>query len=294
MMADKGKTCAESIECRWIEFRFDSLVKDISSDVRLVDYGTAFLDKLTGIRFTYGECKRFAVQLQETIRQERGQQKVILNRTGNLRALTAIYFECFLYFIMGMFDILASITFFIYPEYQEDMEKKSAKKYFTTHMNYFIKKRKINADYSELLCENEGWIDRVARIRDGLTHKASAFLAYSKGRVVFEKRDRYDDFPPEKVLKRYSERKFEDLLEFLNQTIRKMYSFLDLYIIIHRRKIPESDHSKLRHQNFLISFKPNASKQGRKSSVYLQSNQPVRNGMGMPSRIMNRRTIGVE
>jgi hypothetical protein len=86
-----------------------------------------------------------------------------------------------------------------------------------------------------MLSKNRQWIEDVANNRDGLAHRASAFLAFEKdGSVVFERRKPFDDRDPAR------KKEFEDLVKYLRGTIENLYGFVDAYVLVHRKMVKTS------------------------------------------------------
>lgn len=76
--------------------------------------------------------------------------------------------------------------------------------------------------------------------RDGLAHKASAFLGFEKdGSVIFEKRRPLDDRNPVR------KKEFQNLIEYFDRTIENSYHFLHAYVVVHRRMMNPSERSKI-------------------------------------------------
>jgi len=215
-----------------IELKFSLLIIDLHGDLELLIYGQSFRDKLVGVRLMYSLCKEATETLPKIVAEERRERKVVMNKTGNCRAAAAAYLESFLYFILGAFDILASITIYLYPRDQKALSKR----YFKDQMYNFIESN-INPNYAKLLSKNKDWILKVSKNRDALAHKASASLLFEEdGRVMFVDRKPFDK-PTEK-------KDYVDLLAFLDITYKNVYDFIESYVDIHRVRIPESEDSK--------------------------------------------------
>jgi hypothetical protein len=87
---------------------------------------------------------------------------------------------------------------------------------------------------------NRQWIEDVANNRDGLAHKASAFLAFEKdGSVMFERRKPFDDRDPAR------KEDFQDLTKYLDGTMENLYSFVDAYVALHRKMVKQSDRTTM-------------------------------------------------
>jgi hypothetical protein len=228
---------------RKTEMKFHLLLRDLGGNASLSLYGMSFSDKLVGAKLTYSLCKEATERLAVVFQEEKASQKTgVVSKVGTPMAHAATHFESFLYFIMGALDILASITVYFYPKDKKTLSKQV---YFKDQMNRtYLKHPNINRDYAALLRENKQWIEDVGKNRDGLAHKASAFLAFEKdGRVVFEKREPYDDNDP------LTQKEFEDLLAYLDTTLGSFYRFLDSYVRIHRMRVPVSDQTKMMLEN---------------------------------------------
>jgi len=91
-----------------------------------------------------------------------------------------------------------------------------------------------------VLLKNRQWIEDVANNRDGLAHKASAFLGFEKdGSVVFERRKPFDDRIPMR------KKEFQDLTKYLDETFENLYTFLDAYTALHRKMVKASDCTRM-------------------------------------------------
>jgi hypothetical protein len=202
----------------------------------LFEYGKAFGDKLVGVKIMHLQCKKAAKELSAVNEREKREGHVGVSAIGGPMTYASVYFETFLYFIIGAFDVLASINYHFM--YRGD-RKTLTEYYFKDQMETFIKHPNINREYAKLLCENKQWIEDVQKNRDGLAHKASVFLGMEKDRVVVEKRRPHDD----KDLPR--KRQFRDLLQYLDTTLENLYRFLDDYIGVHRKRVPFSDMARM-------------------------------------------------
>jgi hypothetical protein len=227
---------------RKAETRFGLLVNDLASacgDIRLLEYEMAFLDKLAGVKVTYSLGRKAAVKSRRIFRKERKSIKAgVVSKVGGPLTYAATHLESFLYFIMGALDILASITVCFYPKHSKAL---STYAYFKDQMvKTFLKHPNIGPEYSALLSESRQWIEDVANNRDGLAHKASAFLAFEKdGSVVFERRKPFDDRDPAR------KKEFQDLTKYLDGTVENLYSFVDAYVAVHRKMVKQSDRTRM-------------------------------------------------
>jgi hypothetical protein len=221
---------------RRIEFKVNLLIHDLHGDARLSMLGLAFVDKLFGVKLYRELCKRATEECSSIFLKEKEEKSRVLTGIGTSRAYAAAHFEAFLYFIVGAFDVLASITLYLYPKHAKTLTDR----YFKDQMKTFINNPNVAPEYAVLLRSNENWIEDVHNNRDGLAHKASAFLGFEPdGRVQFEKRRPYDDRDL------FAKKDFEDLPRYLDVVLRSLYDFLDKYVEIHRRQVPTSDRSKL-------------------------------------------------
>jgi hypothetical protein len=221
---------------RKTELKLNCLLNDLRVDGRLSALGLAFTDKLFGVRLARGLCQRAAEECRSVYLREQAENRGVISGIGTVRAHASAHFESFLYFIVGAFDILASITRYFYPKHACTLTDR----YFKDQMKNFIDNPSISPDLAGLLSKNRSWIEDVENNRDALAHKASVFLAFDPdGRLIFEKRKRYDDKEP------FSQKPFEDLVQYLNATFEKLYTFLEEYVEIHRRQVPISEKSKL-------------------------------------------------
>ena len=227
---------------RKAETRFGLLVNDLASacgDIRLSDYQMAFLDKLVGVKVTYSLGRKAALESRRIFREEHKSMKAgVVSKVGGPLAHAAIHLESFLYFIMGALDILAGITVYFYPQHKKAL---STHAYFKDQMaKTFLKHPNISPEYAALLSKNRQWIEDAANNRDGLAHKASAFLVFEKdGSVVFEKRKPFDDRDPAR------KKEFEDLTKYLHRTIENLYGFVDAYVVVHRKMVKPSERTKM-------------------------------------------------
>ncbi|MGA2783196.1 MAG: hypothetical protein ABSF09_00665 [Candidatus Bathyarchaeia archaeon] len=204
----------------------------------LLLYGKAFDDKLVAARVMYSSCKRDVEKMLEVYRREEKElHPGDISAMGAPMIYASIYFESFLYFIVGALDILASINYhFIYRGDNRTLTES----YFKKQMENFLNAPNINRDYSKLILTNKKWIEDVQNNRDGLAHKASVFLTIEKDRIMVTKRRPYDD----KVMLNKLPR--EDLLQYLDNTFVNLYRFLDDYIMVHRKRIPVSEAARVR------------------------------------------------
>lgn len=220
---------------RKTELKFNLLVNDLASacnDIRLSEYGMAFLDKLVGVKLTYSLARK-AAEKSCAIFNEEAKIPGVASKVGTPLAHATAHFESFLYFIMSALDILASITVYFYPKHQKALSKSP---YFKDQMaKTFLKHPNISREYAAMLSKNRQWIEDVANNRDGLAHRASAFLAFEKdGSVVFERRKPFDDRDPAR------KKEFEDLVKYLRGTIENLYGFVDAYVLVHRKMVKTS------------------------------------------------------
>jgi hypothetical protein len=223
-----------------MEIKFELLVSDLVStygDIRLSDYRMAFLDKLVGVKLTYSLARKAAEEARVIFNEEERKPGVV-SKVGSPLSHAAVHFESFLYFIMSALDILASITVYFYPKHRKTLSQFA---YFKDQMNKtFLKHPNISREYAALLSENKQWIEDVANNRDALAHKASTFLAFDKdGRVEFERRKPFDDRDTTR------KREFQDLAGYLEGTIEKLYTFLDLYVVLHRKMVKTSERTEM-------------------------------------------------
>lgn len=227
---------------RKAETRFGLLVNDLTSacgDIRLLDYEMAFLDKLVGVKVTYSLGRKAAAKSRRIFRKEHKSIKAgVVSKVGGPLAHAATHLESFLYFIMGALDILSGITVYFYPNHKKAL---STHAYFKDQMaKTFLKHPNISPEYAALLSKNRQWIEEVANNRNGLAHRASAFLAFEKdGSVVFEKRKPFDDRDPSR------KKEFQDLIKYLDGTIESLYCFLDAYVVVHRRMVKPSERTRM-------------------------------------------------
>ena len=227
---------------RKTELKFQLLVNDLAStcnDIRLVDYQMAFLDKLVGVKLTCSLGRKAAEESSGILQEEeKSDSPGVVSEVGAPLAYAATYLESFLYFIMGALDILASITLYFYPKHQRALSKHA---YFKDQMaKTFLQHPNISPGYAALLSKNRQWIEDVGNNRDGLAHKASAFLGFEKdGSVIFEKRRPFDDRDPLK------KKEFQGLITYLDGTIENLYRFLDAYVAVHRRMVKPSERTKM-------------------------------------------------
>jgi hypothetical protein len=221
---------------RRIEFKLNLLIYDLQGDARLSMLGLALVDKLFGVKLYRELCKRATEECSSIFLKEKEEKSRVLSRVGTSRAYAAAHFEAFLYFIVGTFDVLASITLYLYPKHAKTLTDR----YFKDQMKTFINNPNMAPEYAALLTSNENWVEDVHNNRDGLAHKASAFLVFEDdGTVQFEKRRPYDDRGP------FTKKDLEDLLKYLDEVLKSLYDFLDKYVEIHRKQVPVSDRSKL-------------------------------------------------
>lgn len=236
MSASEAKLGTKPISPRRkIEFKLNLLINDVGGDFRLAILGLALVDKLFGVELYRELCNAATKECSSIFLKEKQEKTKIVSGVGTSRAHAAAHFEAFLYFIVGAFDVLASITLYLYPGHAKTLTDR----YFKAQMKTFIKNPTIAPEYAGLLQSNEEWIEEVHNNRDGLAHKASAFLGFeSDGRVQFEKRKPYDDKYP------LAKKEFEDLLKYLDTVLNRLYDFLREYVEIHRRQVPISERSK--------------------------------------------------
>jgi hypothetical protein len=221
---------------RRVELRLNLLITDIGGGLRLSVYGLALLDKLFGVKLYRELCKQAAEECSSIFLKEKNEKSGVLSRIGTSRAHAAAHLESFLYFNVGAFDVLASITVCLYPDHASTISPR----YFRKQMRTIIDNPNISPEYADLLARNEHWIEDVHDNRDGLAHKASAFLGFEDdGRIVFEKRRPYDDKDV------FAKKAFEDLLMYLDTTLEHLYGFLDRYVEVHRKRVQVSERSKL-------------------------------------------------
>jgi len=191
-------------------------------------------DKLIGIDITYSLCKESTMATSSVVTSE-AKGPGVISKMGGPMAYARVYFEAFLYFIIGALDLLASINYyFIYASDRDALSRF----YFKNQMENFIDAPNINPTYAKLLLDNKTWIDDVQSNRDGLAHKASVFLSLDNDKVMFSKRRPLDDNVPLHKLPR------EDLLQYLDNTDESLYKFLDSYTAIHRDRVPISQQAR--------------------------------------------------
>jgi len=228
-----------------VEFKFRLLLWDTHSTrppidmleyTAIIDYGRVFQDKLVAAKIMHSQCRQSTEELVKVYEREKKQHLLGASAVGPPMTYASVYFEAFLYFITGAFDVLASINHHLM---YRDHRKSLTDNYFKNQMETFLKHPNINSDYAKLLSKNRHWIDDIQENRDGLAHKGSVFLGFEKSRVVVEKRHARDD----KELSR--KRQFRDLLQYLDTTLENLYKFLDDYVAVHRKRVPFSDHAKM-------------------------------------------------
>lgn len=225
-----------------IRRKFDLLIRDSMSgseaqlQERGFSYMTSFDDKLVGMDITCSLCREAVREMGSILEREKEASAGDISRIGGPMAYARVYFEAFLYFLVGALDILASINYHFM--YHGD-NRALSEFYFKNQMRNFLKAPNINPGYAKLLSDNRPWIDDVQNNRDGLAHKASVFLSIEKDRIMFSKRRPYDDKLTLDKLPR------EDLLQYLDATLGKLHKFLDEYTSIHRNRVPISEHAKL-------------------------------------------------
>jgi hypothetical protein len=222
--------------------KFGLLIRDSisGSEAQLQEVGylykMSFDDKLVGVNLTCSLCKQAVKEIEVINEREKEASAGDISRIGAPMAYARVYFEAFLYFIVGALDILASINY--YFMYRED-NKTLKENYFRKQMGNFLKAPNINPEYAKLLSDNKRWIDDVHNNRNALAHKASVFLSIDEqNRIMFSKRRPYDDKLTLDKLPR------EHLLQYLDATLGKLLKFLDDYTMIHRKRVPISEETK--------------------------------------------------
>jgi len=140
--------------------------------------------------------------------------------------------ECFLYFTASMLDILAKLTREFYPKNRAAISAR----YFTKIISFFTEiDRALDREFTEILDRNKDWILEVYDNRHTLAHSASSFVAFGNdGQVEFEKRK-----PTNVALFRVKE--FQNLSQYLRETLANIYEFLDEYVERFRKVVPESE-----------------------------------------------------
>jgi hypothetical protein len=221
-------------------FLFGDFLK-ANPTVESVEWSPALMHKLRVIRYFQAQCLDVAEQLPQVVKRETEEQKIALTETTSLLYTAEAYLECFFYFITSMLDILAKLTREFYPSNKTAI----GKKYFKQTVKFFTETdRTLDPEFTEVLLKNKDWILTVYDNRDSLAHSASPFIAFENdGQPQFEKL-RPDD------LLLFRNKKFENLSQYLRQTVARIYEFLDAYIEHFRKVVPESDVARMLSARF--------------------------------------------
>lgn len=199
------------------------------------DYSMTFHSKILSFQIIHKETISRAKNLETVAKEEKTENKVLMERTARALYEAIAFFEAYLNSFYSLLQVIAKIT----PLFYEKDRKVIPDDTFGKQREFFIKHSEIDPEFSSYLERSLTWYEILRNNRHAITHRRSAFLGFEKdGRIVFI------DYPKDSF-DLFGEKSTRNIENHLNQSWSDFFNFLDFYVQHYRKRVPESQRTKL-------------------------------------------------
>jgi len=224
-----------SNELWWRLWFFSIDLRKSVSDPIIHEYTVALRHKLDATKFLFALLGSTTKKALIAFKEESENENIALDDTMKYDFQSLVYFEAFLYFVSSMFDVLACITYYLYKTETNSIPQSS----FKSQMNYFMKEEPSrDSEYAELLRNHATWIDNIFENRNAFAHFYTPFLGFDGDTLVFEHRKPKQGNPDR-------DGQFQSVTTYMMDTMKNIDEFLSEYIRIQRKRVPETEKTKM-------------------------------------------------
>jgi len=196
----------------------------------------AFHSKMACFDIMHKEALRKVRNLETVVKGEVSEEKIALTETTKAMYEAIAFFEAYLNSFYSLLQIVAKFTPFFYEEDRDVIPDN----HFGDQIDFFVRNSKVDPDFSSYLKDELGWYKTVRDNRHAITHRLSAFLGFEKDYTVI-----FLDYPKEKKFDWSSSKSFRKAEKYLDQSYSDLFRFLEFYTQHFRRRVPESNRTKL-------------------------------------------------
>jgi hypothetical protein len=188
---------------------------------KLLDSEFSFRSKMSSLEIIYLDTLKKCRELEEVVKKENAEGKILFEETGKARNETTASFEAYLNAFYSLLQIIAKVTPYFYEEKELELLRKKEKHFgdnFGDLINTLKQNVKIDPKFSSYIKEKLGWYKTLGNNRKKITHERSAFLGFTK------------DFRP--VFIDYAQEDKQTILleDYLGQSFNDLFDFLDFYV----------------------------------------------------------------
>ena len=224
---------------RQIYHEMVSLLRDSKTiNPKLFGYGMSFSSKMSSLERMYLTTLKKSKKLEEVAKKEKAEEKVLLKETTKAWNEAVAFFEAYLNAFYSLLQIIAKVTPYFYEEEKSESLGRIGKGFgdnFGELINFFQDNTNIDPEFSSYITTKLGWYKILRNNRNMITHEGSAFLGFKEdGKIVFI------DYPKKGFSWFEPKKSTRDLEDYLGQSFKDLFDFLDFYVNHFRQRLKSS------------------------------------------------------